>query len=173
MGDEQSRPEQSVALAQAEPSAGERWGDPIPPERAAELRELADRQRRWVASAPDGQRDLDESVFRHVRLTGAEVFWLAAYALAGPEGDLEAVAVQLRDASVRNSGATVRDSLPMLSSLHLQGADLGEAQLQGVYFRAAQLQGAHLTGAQLQGVDLFRAQLQTLYVNTQVRESTV
>jgi uncharacterized protein YjbI with pentapeptide repeats len=144
MGDEQPGPKQPAVVTQAEPPTGNRWGNPITPERTAELRELADRQRAWVDSAPDGQRDLDESVFNGLALTAAEVFWLAAYALAGPEGDLEAAAAQLRDTS--GIGRLSRD----LSSLHLECASLYGARLQKASLYGAQSQEVDLAGAQLE-----------------------
>lgn len=54
------------------------WGDDITPERLAELKELFKRQAEW---ARQPNRDMKQSVFASVRLTGAEVFWLAAMAL--------------------------------------------------------------------------------------------
>jgi hypothetical protein len=58
-------------------AGGTQWGKPISKERAAELRELADRQRAWVGSAPDDKRNIDQSVVKGIRLTGADVFRLA------------------------------------------------------------------------------------------------
>ena len=148
-----------VEPGQPQESDERKWGDPldtIPAERQKELRELAERQEVWAAQ-PEGQRELEESAFKGVKLNGAEVFFLAAYALAGPEGDLEAQAARLR-------AVTLDDYEPWrdihLSSLHLEGVNLGGAQLQGAYLGQAQLQGADLSWVQLQRADLTWAQLQ-------------
>jgi len=76
---------------QAQEQRVPKWGDPldtIPVERQQELREMAERQRVWAAQ-PKGERELEQSAFKRVRLNGAEAFFLAALAMAGPAGDLE------------------------------------------------------------------------------------
>lgn len=101
MSDEQRQHEQ-VQVTQSEQPNKPRpaWGDPldsIPSVRQDELRALAGRQREWAAQDTP---DLKQSVFNDVRLTGAEIFFLAAYALAGPEStgdDIEQAAAGLRD----------------------------------------------------------------------------
>jgi uncharacterized protein YjbI with pentapeptide repeats len=193
MGAEQPGPKQPAAPTQVvspERKTGDAWGDPISAERAAELRELAERQSAWVDSAPDGERDLEQSATKDIRLSGADVFWLATYVLAGAEGDLNESAAQLRSESdnrytldlslLHLEGAILRGAqLPGaglygaqlqrfeaqlqgadLSGSQLQGANLTRAQLQRATLREARLQGAHLFDAQLQGADLFEAQLQ-------------
>ncbi len=77
MSDEQPGSEQQGQPTPQEPSAGDRWGDPITPERADTLKTLADQQRAWAA-APDHQGRA--SYFQRVQLTSADVFWLAAHA---------------------------------------------------------------------------------------------
>lgn len=53
---------------------GKRWGDTINPEWQDELKKLADKQKEWVAQ-PEATRG--HGVFRGVKLSGADVFWLA------------------------------------------------------------------------------------------------
>jgi uncharacterized protein YjbI with pentapeptide repeats len=119
-----------------------------------ELRELAVRQQAWVESAPAGQRDLDQSVFSARRLTGADVFWLAAYTLAGPLGDLDEAGAHLRAAA-----ADAYVHFFSLPSLHLEGASLTQAQFAGAFLIGAQLQRADLASTDLRGVNLSTAQL--------------
>ncbi len=130
-----------------------KWGDDfatIAEGRRKELRALHDAQVHW-ANTPN--RDPRQSPFARDTsddhpLTGVEVFYLAAYALAGPEGDLERAAQRLREAPWTS-----------VEALHLEGATLIGAQLAGADLSGAQLAGADLSGAQLAGADLNRAQL--------------
>ncbi len=133
------------------PTSGDRnaWGDDISDGRKAELKALADKQREWVTH-PEATRG--DSALKGVKLTGADVFWLATYALAGPQASAEELAAK-RD-ELGNS-AHFRD----VSTLLLQGADLWQAHLQGAHLGGAQLQGARLAYAHLQGAQLRAAQL--------------
>ena len=90
---------QPPAETTAEPN-GIAWGDPITPERLAELRDIFKRQQEWAAQ-PD--RDIEQSVFsrayeraNRVQIFGPDVFWLSAMSLVGPYGDLEEAATHLR-----------------------------------------------------------------------------
>jgi hypothetical protein len=127
-------------------AVGMRWGDPISEERQAGLQAQADQQREWAANA---EAERGDSLFTDVRLTGADVFWLASSALAGPDGGVvtseqwSRAAERLRVAS--NAAARGAGALD-LSELHLEGADLTEVHLEGTV--------------------LTRAHLETLYVNT-------
>jgi len=120
------------------------WGQPIGEERQADLQTLADQQREWAAKS---EQERGESDFRGVRLTGADVFWLATYALAGPSGELGAAGERLRVERIL--------SLP---DLLLEEADLGEAHLEGAALRnawmdkATALNGAFLDHAVLDQV---------------------
>ena len=118
MSDEQRADAQQapgIATETAAAAAGPpmpKWGDPlssISQERQMTLRALADQQRAWVEATPhEGQRDLGQSAFKEVPLTGAEAFYLAAYALASPGADevaLEASAARLR-AAIRHEPNT-------------------------------------------------------------------
>jgi uncharacterized protein YjbI with pentapeptide repeats len=134
------------------------WGQPISEERQLELKLLADRQQEWVAK-PEQERG--NSVFSGVYLAGADVFWLAAYALTGDEGDITSVVERSRIESFDN-----------LSNLHLEGANLSYARLGGAHLRASHLEGAHLEAthlevatlreAHLEGAYLFQAHLETV-----------
>jgi hypothetical protein len=116
-------------------AAGKRWGDPISEERQEELRVLADQQRAWAATPEQERR---ESPFRGVRLTGADAFWLAAYALADGAGDVSAQAQRLR---AGNNDFLVHTGLSLFH-LRLEGADLREAHLERAILYAAHLEGA-------------------------------
>jgi uncharacterized protein YjbI with pentapeptide repeats len=171
------------------PQYGDTWGEDIPPERKAELEELAERQRAW-AKQPEATRD--DSHFNGVLVTGAEVFYLAARAHAGPDADaelLDAAAARLRsDDSLVRRGISL-DALHLegailagahlgwailagahlegtfLGQAHLQRADLTEARLQRAVLFWARLEEATLVRAHLEEATLGRARLETLYVN--------
>ena len=93
--------ERQTASACPHPEAvGTRWGDPVSAERQAELQGYLDR---WEAGADEDERigpfDAGPDT-KILRLTGAEVSWLAAH-----------------------SEPTLDDPAP---GLHLEGADLTE-----------------------------------------------
>jgi hypothetical protein len=105
---------------------GVNWSDPVNRERQAELRALADQQRVWAAQ-PLAERG--PSPLAGVRLSAADVYWLAAYSLAGPDGNIAKAEAILRDAlhddtlaySLNLSpliieGAIVRGLFPLLFS---------------------------------------------------------
>jgi uncharacterized protein YjbI with pentapeptide repeats len=165
-------PESQQPAEMTTESTGIAWGDDISPERLAELKDMFDRQQQW---AKQPNRDMEQSVFKDVKLTGADVFWLAALALAERENsNLNEAVMRLRLPKAS------RLRLSRLSSLHLEGSTLEDAQLQDAYLVGAQLRGvllaetwlqgadlertnlvdAHLLGAYLQGANLFGAQLQ-------------
>ena len=78
-----------------ERTTGIAWGDPISPERLAELKNLFERQKTWAAQS---DRDIEQSAFDTVILNGADVFWLAALALSGSKDALNERAETLREA---------------------------------------------------------------------------
>ncbi len=86
-------------------------------------------------------------------MSGADAFWLAAYALAGPNGDVVAPQEQLRTTAAP-SGRLVN-----LSSLHLEGAFLGDAYLAGAWLWQAHLEGAALNNASLRALHMTGADL--------------
>ena len=182
--DQQHEEPQSAPLP-----AGDAWGDPID---EARKQELWQRQRVWSEETNQGER---QGPFADERLTGAEVFWLAVSAIAGPEADAEAMTTaeqQLRaaatDSSVRYkvdlsqlhleqtnlNGAYLEKAIlhrvhlegAYLNDAHLEGAYLNDAQLQGATLGYTQLQGAYLSGAQLQGAILSHAQMERTSLNS-------
>lgn len=127
-----------------------RWGDPVSAERAAQLRRL---QRTWEQSTAR------PAPFAGVRLDGADVFTLAAWALA-EDADSGVVEANLRAA---RQDVNLRAALD-LTGLHLEGADLEGADLEGAALRGARMSGANLRRANLrranlQGADLDHADL--------------
>ncbi len=179
MSDEQPQQHEQVQVAQSKKTElpKDAWGAPldsIPSARQDELRALADRQREW---ATQDKPDLEQSVFKGVSLSGAEVFFLAAYTLAGPEGTrdgIEQIAAQLRKPAVvwvrissnpvafstlfelRLEGADIRaaESSANLHNARLDGADFNSATLTGADLVGATLTGAMLPGARLNGASL-------------------
>jgi uncharacterized protein YjbI with pentapeptide repeats len=126
------------------------WGDDISDDRRAELDR---RLQAWTAEGEGGR----DGPFQGVSLTGADVFYLAARALAGPDGQ-----VQLKEALERlrraQRDAVLRVTLD-LSGLDLSGAVLPRATLERAALTGATLTGANLIGATLTGAILSRATL--------------
>jgi hypothetical protein len=128
----------------------------IPAERQEQLRQLAEEQRAWVA-ATGADRDPNLSPIARtqttgdVRLTGAEVFFLATDAIATYNGIAPAEAER-----------RVRDTATWayVGALHLEGANLSLAHLEGANLFAAHLEGATLRGAHLERANLFAAHLE-------------
>jgi uncharacterized protein YjbI with pentapeptide repeats len=107
------------------PELGDAWGDDISEEREAELQVLFDRQREWAAQ-PEATRG--ESVFKGVKLTGADVGWLVGQ--SGVDKDFR------------------------VNHLHLEGANLREAHLEEASLTEAYLERANLSMAHLERADL-------------------
>jgi uncharacterized protein YjbI with pentapeptide repeats len=134
---------------------------------------LEDLLRRSRAGLAAGQE-----AFIGMRLTGGDVFWLAAEALAAaPPGRLT---------HAQAAGELRREDAlkPPLALLHLEGADLSEAVLRGASLREAHLQGASLSAAFFEGVDLSDANLsgttmerihleRSLLVSANLRDATL
>jgi uncharacterized protein YjbI with pentapeptide repeats len=149
MSDEQAQHEQQAtqtavsegdSSVSAEPGMTDehRWGDPIPPERQAELQSYLDR---WQAETDHGQRKgpFDGGpAERGMTLTGADVSWLA-----------------------ERSG---RDKFGQVPNLHLEGANLEKAHLEGARLTRAHLEGAHLYDAHLEGGALPGAYLEGAFL---------
>jgi Pentapeptide repeats (8 copies) len=155
VSDEQQQHEQ-VQVAQPVQPKNDAWGAPISsisPERQAELRALADRQREWAAQDTP---DREQSAFYLVPLTGAEVFYLAAYTLAGPGSTREDIEQQAARLRIQDSTERLHVDLD-LSALHLEGANLSGATLSGANLGGATLSGANLSRATLTDADLSRA----------------
>lgn len=150
-----------------EGDAPPKWGDEPSEERKRELQDMLDA---W--NAPDADRRerkgpfdahkvlVWESDIERRRLTGADVFWLAAQALAGADGApaspdaLDATMASLRATDPGESFAF------NLSTLHLEQADLLQAHLEGANLERAHLEGAGLARAHLEGANLRAAHLE-------------
>ena len=122
------------------------WGDHVTDGRKSKLDTFAASQRNWAARAVDSR---GVSPLKGKKLDGADVFYLAKRALAGPDGNPEHYDSRLR-----------HELLVNLSDLHLEGADLSEANLKGAALRMAHLEGVNLHEADLVGADLRLANLQ-------------
>jgi hypothetical protein len=142
-------------------AVGRRWGDPITPEREAELQSrlddwealIAERTQRTLAEMdlPWGQRTRlanDEKVgpFEEYVLTGADAFWLAQH---------EADRLEVQRIEDESYGIYTYYQ----PELNLQGADLHEAHLEGASLGEAHLGGASLREAYLEGADLREAKM--------------
>jgi uncharacterized protein YjbI with pentapeptide repeats len=143
-------------------AVGKRWGDPISEERQAELKELADKQREWAAKS---EATHGPSILIGVRLTGADVFWLASYALVDMDEDADAdmLAAKQQDLLRRVPKPDLEGLLLQGATLefaHLEGAHLDHAELQDTNLQFAYLQDAALNSTQLQGANLNNAELQ-------------
>ena len=155
-----------------------KWGDPVSPERQAELDALAVRQRTWAAQ-PEATRG--DSPLKDVRLTGADAFWLAKRALAGPEGDAHALATAethiLRDERPVDLHSSSLDLLALhleratLGGAHLERAFLERAHLERAFLQEAHLEGADLGGAHLERAFLERAHLEGAHLTTDLRRA--
>jgi Pentapeptide repeats (8 copies) len=126
----------------------DKWGDPISKERWSELLGLL---AAWdVPGADHGER---KGPFEGVKLTGAEVFWLAEHS----ERDQDGLVPVLHLAGASLTGAH-------LERVNLLGAYLERANLTAAYLERANLTGAHLAEAtmvraNLEGTNLRLAHL--------------
>jgi uncharacterized protein YjbI with pentapeptide repeats len=111
-----------------------------------------------AGAAPGGGK----SVLAGIRLTGADIFWLAARAMAGAEGDATATLEVLAAASRGDSTAL---STVHLGALHLQGVDLRDVNLSGAVLVGAHFDGAMLSRAHLEGSVLSYAHLNAALLN--------
>jgi uncharacterized protein YjbI with pentapeptide repeats len=123
----------------------QRYGDPLSLERQTELRALLD-----AVAGTDGPA---RPPFAGVRLTGADVSWLADLDRQPnrtvPNLHLEG-AVLFR--------AHLEDAI--LPWAHLEGVDLWQAHLEGALLNAAHLEDASLFETHLEGATLFKAHLE-------------
>jgi hypothetical protein len=145
MSDAQGTAEQP---AQEEQQAQRKWGDALDGLTQERKVKLADALWGWTAAQATAEQP---GPFAGERLTGLQVYWLAACAVAGQDGETAAARL-LVDANERVSIRVVH--------LPLAGAWLGDAQLASAYLRQGQLAGASLTSAQLTGAILPWAQLE-------------
>jgi hypothetical protein len=117
---------------------GDKWVDPISPERQVELQGYLDR---WAAETDHGER---RGPFDRVKLSRADVYWLAEQSGRNEEGRVPNLHLEWAD----------------LSTAHLEGADLREAHLEGTNLYLAHLEGADLSKAYLDAANLYRAHLE-------------
>jgi uncharacterized protein YjbI with pentapeptide repeats len=147
-------------LATDEPTIGNQWGLFPSEERQAELK---GRLEKWQLEGDS----IHHGPFAYSRLTGADVFWLAAYeagfsypfagktVLLDPSRGIGYTKLHFQGAE----RAVGRLMGAIFGRLQLKKAELSGAQLQGALLSRADLQGVSLSGAQLRGADLFEAQL--------------
>jgi Pentapeptide repeats (8 copies) len=116
--------------------------------------------RMWSPSTKDLASRPDDSA---IVLTGADVLYLTARTLAGPEGDVAAAAQRVLAA--QKQAALIPASRRSLSGeilrklVYLQGANLYGAHLEGAILYGAHLEGAILYNTHLQGAFLYGARL--------------
>jgi uncharacterized protein YjbI with pentapeptide repeats len=154
-------------------AVGTRWGDPISEQRQAELQGYLDR---WEAETDHGERKgpFDSFGKLTVRLTGADITWLAEQANTHDMSRL------LEQAKASGTSAAPFD-FPgprleradltgahlegvFLSAVHLEEANLSEAHLEGGNLGGAHLEGAYLAEAHLEGTFLAAAYLEGAYL---------
>lgn len=127
------------------------WGAPINDGRR---RELLGRALRWRAEYADSDRP---GPFASVKLSGADVFFLAAWTLA-PDNPTSAEPL-LRCSQAGMLGERDPRLVVSLGGLHLEDADLSGANLDDALLNGVQLQRANLQGARLSGANLPLARL--------------
>lgn len=142
--------------------AGDAWGDVISDERKAELEE---RLQAWEQETDHGERKgpfdsrgPSKKERAALRLSGADVFWLAARTVAGT-GEAWAIAVQME----RLRRAQVDRPLYLLlrlDGLHLEGAMVRDAHLEHAMLSGAHLEHAMLARANLEKAALFGTHLE-------------
>lgn len=142
------------------------WGDDISDERKAYLEQ---RLQAWEQEAEHGEQKgpfdarlgFDYDGPKGI-LTGADVFWLAARALAGTSR-AQVVAEHAR--LLRTRSPIWLSMQVRLDGLHLEGACFAEeAHLEGAYLQGAHLEGAYLQRALLERADLRVAHLEGAYL---------
>ncbi len=154
-----SRRAATVTPAQERGQPEPKWGERPPPERIAELEgRLAEWEQMSAEARGKGRSAFDTSEPQGwgEQLTGADVFYLAARALAR---SAEPSAIEAAAARLRTTVEAERFALD-LSALHLEGAVLAFAHLEGAYLATARLDGADLFSAHLEGANLAFARLE-------------
>lgn len=154
MNEQQQQIEDELAFPDLKP--GDVWGESITRKRAGELESTL---QQWEAEKQHGERrgpsDRTQDDWTVSVLTGADVFWLAARTLAGPNGDV----IWAHTALLAHND--MRSYLfPALSMLHLEGVNLSSANLTGANLSLAHLEHALLTSAHLEGASLIKAHLE-------------
>jgi uncharacterized protein YjbI with pentapeptide repeats len=136
-------------------SDAQRYSDPLSPERQAELQALLDA---WAAPAAEGAEGAEParraSPFTGMRLTGADVAWLAQ-PHRNPKNST-VPGLHLEGADLRLARLESAD----LRFAHLEGVDLWRAHLEGAFLYGAHLEDASLYETHLESAGLFKAHLQ-------------
>lgn len=141
--------DRAAAIDCPHPNAvGKRYGDPLAPERQAELQAMLDA---W--NAPEADHDARIGPFAGARLTGADVYWLASQVRKenGTTPDLRLEGAILSSAHLERAA---------LAEAHLEGVDFWQAHLERAYLNRASLESASLFETHLEGATLFRARLE-------------
>lgn len=170
-GGKEARKMSDEQMDVAEPKPGEEptseqhakyhWGAPISEGRQAWLRELADRQQYWTKQ-PEATRG--DSVFKDVKLTGADTSWLAEY--SGRDINRWAPTLHLEGANLAATHLEQADlraahlERANLAAVHLEKGDLRAARLEGASLRRAYMEGVSLREAHLEGADLYKAHME-------------
>ncbi len=160
-------------------SSGDAWNDDITGERKAELEAVL---QAWAHDADHGEK---RGPFDGIKLTGADVFWLAARSTtaSGDETAITPAKALLNDKTgsrpavfeLNLEGADLRDSHlegAYLNQAHLEEADLRDSHLEGAILYQAHLEGAYLYQAHLEGADLWDAHLERTYLKRAHLERT-
>ncbi|HEY7832597.1 MAG TPA: pentapeptide repeat-containing protein [Ktedonobacterales bacterium] len=124
MSGESAETQRAASAAPAAPvtpaTPNDAYGQPISAERQAELRVLFERQHEWAAQ-PEAERG--RSIFQYVRLSGADISWLAEQSGRDQHNDVPNLHLEKA----------------IISMAHLEGADLGGAHLERANLRGAWL----------------------------------
>jgi uncharacterized protein YjbI with pentapeptide repeats len=150
---------ESTEISDASPTTGIAWGDAISAERASELEALL---RRWEEGSDRHDR---AGPFARVRLTGADVFWLASRARSeistgGAARTQQADSLTRAVEHVSPPGGAPQDENDLPVALYIQSMQRAVQIVRtGVHLEEADLSGAHLEGADLSGAHLERCAL--------------
>ena len=155
----QEPPDDKLAFPDLNP--GIAWGESITKQHAdilgTMLQEWEEETEHAGRKGPFDINIIDIERFRRfgMKLTGADVFWLAARALAGTN-EANAVAEAVERILSASSGHLNYLDLEgaFLDAAHLEGAFLNGAHLEHAMLSDAYLEGAYLKGANLQSSDL-------------------
>jgi Pentapeptide repeats (8 copies) len=159
MSEQQSETRTTTAAPVAAPSAclhpeavGTRWGDPISPERQAELQGYLDE---WeMKTGHDERKGPFDWNSCKATLTGVDVFWLAEQSGRSVLGRVPRM--HLENANLNNAHLEGAN----LSEAHLEDAHLYEAHLECAYLHRTHLEHAYLREAHLEGANLTLAHLE-------------
>jgi uncharacterized protein YjbI with pentapeptide repeats len=152
-----AEPQQSAddELAFPDLKPGDAWGESITKQQADVLEAIL---QAWEAEKEHEERRwpfaIYQSVWNGVKLTGADVFWLAT------RTDKSSHRENVPLADVPEDFAGSFEDIPDLSDLHLEGAFLKGAHLEGAVLDGIHLEMAALDEAYLEGASLAEAHLE-------------